>query len=1477
MADPVVTTTYQTLRVKYTHWGEWKLYASFAVSFGYRAVPTDNKNCRITRLWINDTLIYDLFNNLGSVSWVFYPGTEDQPFYRGQMVVFFGNFTLPDDSGAIPSVTAEIVDSTADGSQTGTIHVGHPIADLDTGICRGDFDGQRVYQVINDGSGKTLLRVIYTGTNTEVLSNYLPQAIDVSVPVAFAPWAQLLLAQQDSDKHLISFAKNTNSINDVFGGGSFITDAVYDNFPPFVAAIAQNAGQSMSTNTTFFATFSDEDDDGNWPWQILYVVNNKLTYGAGVGNTFPDKPAAICRGIREGAVGPQFGSPVWGSPAAGVIGDVLVAFDHGVTRLRVGAAGSGAKPLGSGPPNPNSLPTVAVDSLYTLDPGDGKIVRLYSYNLPGAVVESNTPIILVIEDDAVNHRGIVRKIGYDGTVIWTTATIDLDGITGLDARTINASSDLSANKLVIVSYHNPLDYTLINLGDGSHETGTYDDAGITIDTGKPYVYSSPKDTLYRPDEDQFYLQVGIPGATAIPLADMITSWAQVAGYDPDDIIVNGLDGATAQGYVIGANATLEDVLNNLMTIYQFTYAEVGNKLVVQSVFDTDGFLSQVDIPETDIALLTESAKSDQQIVNTAIADDGKLPKQINVRYIDPDLDYQQNVQSAKRTTTPAPTVQSDQTITVDIPIVSTGADMLARVYRALYATWASQRAHTIRLPQKYLALIPTDGFTFTAIGLDHKATAVSVTFNADFSLNVSAVERLPALRVPDIALEPPVRPVAAGPASPIQSLLLDLPDTTAAMESDLVLNLGVALSGYAFGRFIAGRLDTANVADPAGWGTRLNTAHETPLGTVVALSGSRAHLGPFELDNATQITIALGAMNSGDFASATYVDVLAGANRMVVGRDARYEILQYMDVLDNENGTVTISNLFRGRYGTEPLIGMLSINDKIMRYDDLLFITYPNDDFLARVGYSFRGVAPGEDPTTTDEGFLLPQAIAKRPWAPHRLRASYKADDSTIDLWWKRRERFNGELHDFDADIPASIGHTFSVDLWHADLSGIFKRYPPTSTFAVDGYDHLFITQADVEGAGYDFPPDDLNYYVYQNDPVLGRGWGANGTAVRVTDFDPDEGAGGGIIEGSDSAISGLLGHVIGDGAVEVTPVSTDLDISGALGHVTGDGEIGYTSPENDLAISGSLGNVAGDAEVDTTLAENDAAISGTLGHVTGAGVVTDLGFGRVTGAYAEVLRHPVAVARVTGAFVEVIRSGTPFARVSNAVAEVLWKPTSGINMDAGVDFTTGTPGSGIVDKPASLVSGDIMLAAVAVLTGSTITPPSGWTQIATNNDGASNIKGVVYQKTAGGSEPSTYTWTTSAGTILAAIAVVPRCAPGDYGTTDTATSTGGNTNVTTHTTPGITEPFKPLGAGFAFVFAGNAVDYGATDSQGHSLAFNLHTATPGSGVAGTDLSMAMTTYYNYGGTVPAATFTASVSSHRVGISVSFKSSFDFG
>jgi cell division septation protein DedD len=121
------------------------------------------------------------------------------------------------------------------------------------------------------------------------------------------------------------------------------------------------------------------------------------------------------------------------------------------------------------------------------------------------------------------------------------------------------------------------------------------------------------------------------------------------------------------------------------------------------------------------------------------------------------------------------------------------------------------------------------------------------------------------------------------------------------------------------------------------------------------------------------------------------------------------------------------------------------------------------------------------------------------------------------------------------------------------------------------------------------------------------------------------------------------------------------------------------------------------------------------------------------------------------------------YENTGSAVAKLSWSsasqakqiiPTSQLCASSSIAFRSSSSahadsGSLVINKPAGTVANDVMVAAIAVRPETaTITAPSGWTLAGRLDNSNSNQNSLaIYYKVAGGSEPSSYTWSFSTST----------------------------------------------------------------------------------------------------------------------------------
>lgn len=190
-----------------------------------------------------------------------------------------------------------------------------------------------------------------------------------------------------------------------------------------------------------------------------------------------------------------------------------------------------------------------------------------------------------------------------------------------------------------------------------------------------------------------------------------------------------------------------------------------------------------------------------------------------------------------------------------------------------------------------------------------------------------------------------------------------------------------------------------------------------------------------------------------------------------------------------------------------------------------------------------------------------------------------------------------------------------------------------------------------------------------------------------------------------------------------------------------------------------------------------------------------------------------------------------------------------------------------LVTKPSGTASGDQLLAFVAwrppsVDTYGTMTPPSGWTLMheqAANSGG--RFKLYVYQKVAGGSEPSDYTWTSdiSSGTRQMRIYIgAYQSVASGYEIADSAIqlnntddSTAEAPDVTADSTPALQVSFHVHGDGVTTGYFGTTASVSAGTIQGQYVddanGGRLVMVLSDYGVTGTGTKTGITSTTSYG------------------------------
>ena len=235
-------------------------------------------------------------------------------------------------------------------------------------------------------------------------------------------------------------------------------------------------------------------------------------------------------------------------------------------------------------------------------------------------------------------------------------------------------------------------------------------------------------------------------------------------------------------------------------------------------------------------------------------------------------------------------------------------------------------------------------------------------------------------------------------------------------------------------------------------------------------------------DTVNSVTVQLFR---GSLTSSTRIGVLNGANAILIGD----EIVQFVTAVDNGDDTWTLSELLRGRRGTEWAVGTHVKQDRVVALTDTTVMRVAvGSDELTKTRH-YKAVTVGGNINLTTAKPLTYAGRSKMPLSPVHITATVAADTWTIK--WFRRTRVGGAWLD-GVDVPLSEdSEDYEVDI----LSGSTVVLTITSTATANGSVVTAASQqatfdaADVAAFLGSPPQASLSVKIYQLSATVGRGF----------------------------------------------------------------------------------------------------------------------------------------------------------------------------------------------------------------------------------------------------------------------------------------------------------------------------------------------------------------------------------------------------
>jgi hypothetical protein len=474
------------------------------------------------------------------------------------------------------------------------------------------------------------------------------------------------------------------------------------------------------------------------------------------------------------------------------------------------------------------------------------------------------------------------------------------------------------------------------------------------------------------------------GSVAAIMTDILTR----AGYAMGDYDVSALTNHTIQGYVLQEPMSARNAIEPLQSYAPFDLIETTGQLAAV----LRGGAAAATVPSGEWRAAAENKTQPPPLLVTR-AQEMDLPREVDIDVIDPSRNFEVNCQRARRIATSARAVQK-----ISLPIVCDVDTAKQIAETKLYTAWAERDLVKISVSRTWLALDPSD-----VIDLNNGNLLRIASINQSGGLLQLEGFYSYAASLSSAASADGGQNIAASGNASVGSVLylMDIPLLQSTDDQPGVYVAVTGLSGWT-GASVLRSSDGINYTSIES----LSIAATAGIATTVLPNASALYM-----DNVSTVNVQV---TQGTLASCTWIDMTNGTNAALLGS----EIIQFQTATLIGPGFYTLSNLLRGRRGTEyaTSIHVIGENFVLLQAGAVDFIP----DILSdrNKTYDFRALSSGQSLSAVQDYVFTYGMKTICPFAPVNIKGSRSLGISgDLTLTWTRRARLNAEWVDY-IDVP---------------------------------------------------------------------------------------------------------------------------------------------------------------------------------------------------------------------------------------------------------------------------------------------------------------------------------------------------------------------------------------------------------------------------------------------------------------------------
>lgn len=561
---------------------------------------------------------------------------------------------------------------------------------------------------------------------------------------------------------------------------------------------------------------------------------------------------------------------------------------------------------------------------------------------------------------------------------------------------------------------------------------------------------------------QFITVSNVVASSTAQLSDILKAECALSGLlNPADLDTSTIN-KEVRGYRISETGAIRGALEPLQGAFPFDVIQRGYKIA----FVPRGGVSVLMIDQSELGAVAAGASPVAQLT-TSREMDSQLPRRVSIKYFDSTREYDISEQYAERLSTKAIN-QLDMTM----PIVMTATEAAGVAQSLLYLYWLERYDVSFTLPSVYSKLEPGDIITVTGAAGVLELRLTAINYQSGGLVECKAKYSNSAVYTPTaVGEEGSSQGGILAPSGSSIYTLLDLPCLLDAFD---VPGFGAAMCGVSAGW--KGGVIFRSSDQGQTWADLAAFGDKVPMGFTTTLLPATGRLDI--VDNTSQVIVSLIA---GDLYSVTHDQMLNGANTFAIGADGRWEIVSAQNCVLNVDGTYTLSDMLRGRFGTEWAIWTHTSSDTVILLtdEDIAFIGIE----ASAIGQErlYRGITSGADLDSDYDRAFRYAGVNLRPLSPVYLNGS-RASSNDWSLSWIRRSRVDAGLRDGVDAALAEETQAYEVEIYANNTYATIKRTLTTTTPAAA------YTSADQIT---DFGTNQSTLYVkiYQLSAQVGRGY----------------------------------------------------------------------------------------------------------------------------------------------------------------------------------------------------------------------------------------------------------------------------------------------------------------------------------------------------------------------------------------------------